>query len=114
MAAAKQSLTSTIFHEFHHLVRGWTITHNKFGSMHGISVAVVNESMAGVFADKHTNEYFGEAYDYPFVAIPWAGYNPTGRIFPQVPESALWATRVNIGTIGNGQTQRLSLAWQCP
>ena len=43
-AAARSTLSSTIFHEFHHLDRGWTIQGNKFGP--GIPVAAVNEGLA--------------------------------------------------------------------
>jgi len=68
-AAAQSSLTSTVFHEFHHLDRGWTIQGNKFGP--GIPVAAVNEGLATVFAEEYTDEYFEEAYSYPEDADEW-------------------------------------------
>ena len=68
-AAAQSSLNSTIFHEFHHLDRGWTIQGNKFGP--GIPIAAVNEGLATVFAEEYTDEYFEEAYSYPEDAAEW-------------------------------------------
>ena len=68
-AAAKSSLSSTIFHEFHHLARGWTIQGNKFGP--GIPIAAVNEGLATVFAEEYTGVYFEEAYNYPENAAEW-------------------------------------------
>ena len=51
-------LESTIFHEFHHLSRGWAIQDNKFER--GISIAMVNEGLAEVFAEDYTNAVFEE------------------------------------------------------
>ena len=68
-AAAQSALSSTIFHEFHHLDRGWTIQGNKFGS--GIPIAAVNEGLASVFAEKYTGVYFEVAYSYPENAADW-------------------------------------------
>jgi len=68
-AAAKGALSSTIFHEFHHLARGWTIEGNKFGP--GIPIAAVNEGLATVFAEEYTGVYFEEAYKYPEDAAAW-------------------------------------------
>ena len=60
-AAVKKSLTSTIFHEFHHINRGWAIKDNKYGP--GISTAMVNEGLAVVFAEIYTGEKFdGNSY----------------------------------------------------
>ncbi len=60
-AAIDEGLASTVFHEFHHLVRGWTMQGNKFGP--GIPIAAVNEGLATVFAE----ELSGKASD-------WASY----------------------------------------
>lgn len=68
-AAAKGALSSTIFHEFHHLARGWTIQGNKFGA--GIPIAAVNEGLATVFAEEYTGVYFEAAYSYPQNAAEW-------------------------------------------
>ena len=68
-AAAESSLSSTIFHEFHHLARGWTIQGNKFGP--GIPVAAVNEGLATVFAEEYTGVYFEAAYSYPENVAEW-------------------------------------------
>ena len=68
-AAAKAALPFTIFHEFHHLARGWTIQGNKFGP--GIPVAAVNEGLATVFAEEYTGVYFEEVYSYPEDAGAW-------------------------------------------
>jgi len=51
-------LESTIFHEFHHLSRGWAIQDNKFER--GISIAMVNEGLAEVFAEEYTSAIFDE------------------------------------------------------
>jgi uncharacterized protein YjaZ len=68
-AAAQSALSSTIFHEFHHLDRGWTIHGNKFGP--GIPIAAVNEGLASVFAEQYTGVYFEAAYSYPENAAEW-------------------------------------------
>jgi len=68
-AAAHSALSSTIFHEFHHLERGWTIQGNKFGP--GIPIAAVNEGLASVFAEEFTGVYYEEAYSYPEDAFKW-------------------------------------------
>ena len=68
-AAAQNALSSTIFHEFHHLDRGWTIQGNKFGA--GIPIAAVNEGLATVFSEEYTGVYFEDAYSYPEDAVEW-------------------------------------------
>jgi len=57
-AAVDIGLESTIFHEFHHLSRGWAIQDNKFER--GISIAMVNEGLAEVFAEEYTGAVFEE------------------------------------------------------
>ncbi len=56
--AVDKGLQSTIFHEFHHLSRGWAIQDNKFEP--GISTAMVNEGLAEVFAEEYTGAVFEE------------------------------------------------------
>ncbi len=54
--AVKTSLASTLFHEFHHIYRGWAIRYNKFGP--GISIAMVNEGLAVAFSEIYTGNIF--------------------------------------------------------
>ena len=68
-AAVQSGLSSTIFHEFHHLERGWTIQGNKFGP--GIPIAAVNEGLASVFAEEYTGVFYEEAYSYTEDAADW-------------------------------------------
>ena len=50
--AIETALSALVFHEFHHLYRGWAIQDNKFGR--GISIAAVNEGLAVVFSEIYT------------------------------------------------------------
>ncbi len=56
MGAINAGLKSTVYHEFHHLVRGWAIQDNKFEP--GIAIAMVNEGLAEVFAEQYTGQEF--------------------------------------------------------
>lgn len=67
--SVQTGLASTIFHEFHHLDRGWTIEGNRFGA--GIPIAAINEGLASVFAETYTGVYFDEAYGYPADVYLW-------------------------------------------
>jgi uncharacterized protein YjaZ len=61
IAAANTGLAAVLYHEFHHLTRGWTINDNKFGP--GITTAAINEGLANVFSEVYTNTAFaGNAY----------------------------------------------------
>lgn len=61
IAAANTGLAAVLYHEFHHLARGWTINGNKFGP--GIRIAAVNEGLANVFSEIYTDTAFaGNAY----------------------------------------------------
>ncbi|MCW5515284.1 DUF2268 domain-containing protein [Muriicola sp. Z0-33] len=51
--AVKTALKDVVFHEFHHLYRGWAIQDNKFEQ--GIAIAAVNEGLAVVFSEVYTN-----------------------------------------------------------
>lgn len=67
-AAVDTGLAAVLFHEFHHLARGWTIKENRFGP--GILVAAVNEGLANVFSEIYTDTAFaGNAY--PANANEW-------------------------------------------
>lgn len=52
VAAVKKGMRSFIFHEFHHLTRGWSVYQNEFGP--GINLAAINEGLAVVFVEEHT------------------------------------------------------------
>ncbi|TYA74826.1 DUF2268 domain-containing putative Zn-dependent protease [Seonamhaeicola marinus] len=61
-------IRSTVFHEFHHLARGWAIYDNKFG--YGIPNAMVNEGLAVVFAEIYTG-YISDANAFTDEADSW-------------------------------------------
>ena len=67
-AELKASLQASVFHEFHHLARGWTITDNSFGP--GIQIAVVNEGLAQIFAEQYSGTSYAR-FDYPPEAEEW-------------------------------------------
>ena len=91
--AVKTSLASTVFHELHHIYRGWAIRDNKFGR--GISIAMVNEGLAVAFSEIYTgtivdgNSYTDDADDWvkEIILLPvdadyakWVmGEHPDGR-----------------------------------
>ena len=94
-AAVEAGLISAIYHEFHHLARGWTIRNNRFGP--GIPIAAVNEGLAVVFAEVYTGKK-EEGNQYPDSVQSWvkeilelpldadyqqwvSGYHPDGRSF---------------------------------
>lgn len=56
LAAINTGLAPALYHEFHHLARGWTIEENQFGP--GIPTAAINEGLANVFSETHTNTAF--------------------------------------------------------
>ena len=68
-AAVKTSLSSALYHELHHISRGWTIRDNKFGA--GIPIAAVNEGLAVVFSELYTG-VIHEGNSYPKDVDKWA------------------------------------------
>jgi len=90
-----QGIKSTIFHELHHLSRGWAIQDNKFGP--GISNAMVNEGLAVAFTEIYTgniidvNSFTDEADNWvkEILSLPldasyaeWVmGEHPDGRTY---------------------------------
>ncbi|MDY8137290.1 DUF2268 domain-containing putative Zn-dependent protease [Aquimarina sp. 2201CG5-10] len=59
--SVRLGIKSTIFHEFHHLSRGWAIKDNTFSP--GIPNAMVNEGLAVAFTEIYTgNVHEGNAY----------------------------------------------------
>ena len=61
-------LKTALFHELHHLSRGWAIQDNKFS--YGIPNAMVNEGLAVVFAEIYTGD-ISEVNSYPEEADSW-------------------------------------------
>jgi predicted alpha/beta superfamily hydrolase/tetratricopeptide (TPR) repeat protein len=53
-AAIKNGLEIIVYHEFHHLSRGWAIRDNQFRQ--GIDVAAINEGLAIVFSEIYTGK----------------------------------------------------------
>ena len=66
--SAYQGIKSTIFHELHHLSRGWAIQDNKFS--YGIPNAMVNEGLAVAFTEIYT-ENINEVNAYTDEADNW-------------------------------------------
>lgn len=95
LQAAKDGMKTFIFHEFHHLMRGWSIHQNKFAQ--GIDNAIINEGLAVVFAEDYTgirheaNAYSDEAEQWveEILRLPkganynhWvSGKHPDGRTY---------------------------------
>jgi hypothetical protein len=95
MDSVEMALKATIFHEFHHLSRGWAIQDNKFS--YGIPNAMVNEGLAVAFTEIYTgvinevNAYTDEADNWvkEILALPldvsysdWVmGEHPDGRTY---------------------------------
>ncbi|NOU51484.1 DUF2268 domain-containing protein [Pseudoalteromonas sp. JBTF-M23] len=50
--AIAKGVKNTLYHEYHHLARGWTIEENRFGP--GIAIAAANEGLATVFAEQYS------------------------------------------------------------
>lgn len=69
-AAVADGLTTTLYHECHHLWRGWTIQDNRFGP--GIPTAMVNEGLASVFAETYGGVAY-ERFEYPANVAEWLG-----------------------------------------
>ena len=91
-AAINKNLSLLVFHEFHHLARGWTINDNKFGQ--GIPIAAVNEGLAVVFSEQYADGTFenlanpdnGEQWLNEILALPidanygqWMNQHADGR-----------------------------------
>ncbi len=93
-AASQTALKHTIFHEFHHLSRGWAIQDNVYGP--GISIAAINEGLAVVFSEEYTHQYMetdsppeatvAEQWTKEILALPkdanyqhWMFEHPDGR-----------------------------------
>ena len=53
-AAIEDGLEVIVYHEFHHLSRGWAIRDNTFRQ--GIDVAAINEGLAIIFSEKYTHK----------------------------------------------------------
>ncbi len=95
VGAARAGLAPAVYHELHHLARGWTLDGNKYGP--GIATAAVNEGLAVVFAEEYTgirdvgNSYPEEVDSWvrEILTLPknadymqWvSGEHPDGRTF---------------------------------
>lgn len=93
LAATRDGVPTVIYHEFHHMARGWTIQNSHEHDR--IISAVVSEGLAVVFAEKQTgreqigNQYPEEVAEWipEIMALPdganyshWvSGENPDGR-----------------------------------
>ncbi|WP_394750978.1 DUF2268 domain-containing putative Zn-dependent protease [Spongiimicrobium salis] len=88
-------LKSTLFHEFHHLYRGWAIKDNTFAQ--GIDIAAINEGLAVVFSQEYTQiilkadnppeDAIAEQWAKEILALPknanyreWMFEHPDGRL----------------------------------
>ena len=70
-AAIETGLAPVFAHELHHLVRGWTISGNRYGP--GIAIAAVNEGLAVAFSEELTGQAFpGNAPPEDAIAADWA------------------------------------------
>lgn len=91
--AINTALVPIIYHEFHHLTRGWAIKDNKYDLQ--IYVAAINEGLAIVFSENYTNTYFPwnkypneiEQWVDEIISLPknsnysaWMFQHPDGRI----------------------------------
>ena len=68
LQATKDGMKTLIFHEFHHLSRGWSIHQNEY--VQGIDNAIINEGLAVVFAEEYTGVRH-EVNAYPKEAREW-------------------------------------------
>ena len=90
--AIDDGLEITLFHELHHIVRGWVVHENKFGR--GIDIAAVNEGLADVFAEAQSGRAAStfpgdpdfDAWTIEILALPknanygeWMNQLPDGR-----------------------------------
>lgn len=92
--AIEDSLERTLFHEIHHIIRGWLVLENKFG--HGIDIAAINEGLAEVYAElesghlhsNYTESPNFDAWTKEILALPvsahgkyaeWMFQHPDGR-----------------------------------
>lgn len=96
IAMADNALRRTVFHEFHHLHRGWAIQDNVYGP--GIATAAVNEGLAVVFSEEYANlgvleadtppeESIADAWMKEILELPinaeyrkWMFEHPDGRL----------------------------------
>ena len=92
--AIEDSLEVTLFHEIHHIVRGWLVLENRFG--HGIDIAAINEGLAEVYSEQeagHPHAIYKGSPDFDswtkeILALPvsahgkyaeWMFQHPDGR-----------------------------------
>ncbi|QYK05845.1 DUF885 family protein [Shewanella zhangzhouensis] len=66
--AIVKGVRSTLYHELHHVIHGWTMQGNKFGP--GIAIAAVNEGLASVFAEQQSGVTEQWSF-YPDNVLEW-------------------------------------------
>ena len=93
------SLDYLIYHEFHHLARGWAMEDNKYGP--GISTAMVNEGLAVVFAEDYTRTVL-EGNAFPQDVESWV------EEVMELPQDANYNTWMNMHPDG-----RLGIGYKC-
>lgn len=87
--AARAGLRPALYHELHHLARGWTMTGNRYGP--GIAIAAVNEGLAVVFAEIYTGSR-QQGNSYPPEADAWVREILT---LPQRADYSKWVSGVH-------------------
>lgn len=94
--AINASLKYLIYHEFHHLARGWAMEDNEYGP--GISTAMVNEGLAVVFAEDYTQTIL-EGHAFPDYVDSWV------KEIMELPKDANYNSWMNMhpdGRLGVG------------
>jgi uncharacterized protein YjaZ len=89
--AISDGLQTTLLHELHHTIRGWTIHENKFGQ--GINIAIVNEGLADVFAEN----YSGKLSDYYPTNVDLDGWVKEIIALPKNANYAQWMSQHDDG-----------------
>lgn len=90
--AIEDSLEVTLFHEIHHIVRGWLVLENKFG--HGIDIATINEGLADAYSELeagHPHATYSDSPDFDawtkeILALPVAAHGQYGEWMFQHPD----------------------------
>ncbi|WP_371185839.1 DUF2268 domain-containing putative Zn-dependent protease [Thalassotalea maritima] len=114
--AIEDSLTVALFHELHHVVRGWLVLENKFE--HGIDIAAINEGLAEVYSELEAGHPHGnysttadfDAWTKEILALPveahgkyaqWMFQHPDGRQAIGYRTGA-WIVKKAMATSGKG------------
>ena len=114
--ATDDSLKVTLFHELHHIIRGWLVLENKFG--HGIDIATINEGLADVYSEleaghphaTYTDSPDFDAWTKEILALPVAAHGQYGEWMFQHPDgrqaigyrTGAWIVKKAMAASGNG------------